>query len=86
MSNETLATWQDRNPIRKARVAKSIKRKPLADMAGISLRNLYILEMGQRPAPTITTMSKICKVLEVDSGDLSEEYIQWFSEKPDEEE
>ena len=44
----------------------------LADKVGITLANMSILKTGKAKAVKVSTLAKLCKVLECQPGDLME--------------
>jgi transcriptional regulator with XRE-family HTH domain len=56
--------------IKKLRKQKGISQDRLSKLADISLNTIAKLELEENPNPTIDTLSKISKVLEVKVDDL----------------
>ena len=59
--------------VRRIRKAKELSQDKLAKLAGITLTTLVKIESGANDNPTIKTLKKIAKALEVTVNDLLED-------------
>lgn len=55
---------------KKVRVQKGYSLKKVARLAGVSVNTVVKIESGVNKNPTIDTLSKIAKALEIDVDDL----------------
>ena len=58
------------NNIKKIRQEKGISQDRLSKLADLSLNTVVNVESGANPNPTIETLSKIAKALEISIDDL----------------
>ena len=56
--------------IRKLRLKKGISQDRLSKEADIALNTVVKIETGESPNPTVETLEKIAKALDVSAGDL----------------
>ena len=65
MSNNKIA-----DNLKKLRAKKGLSLEKIARLAGLSLNTIVKVENGVNTNPTIETLSKIAKALEIGVGDL----------------
>jgi len=69
MSNQNSKSNIAKN-IRKLRQAKGLSQDRLSKLADLSLNSIVNIEAGDNPNPTIETLERIAKALEVSIEDL----------------